>query len=234
MIVDLRSYEAELRHWITAFEDYVELASNPALKRVLRDLETGRVERDSFRWHTTKPIKSKVANRYDGVAKDAHEVVLSWEFTCSFTKRKPIAKKEILWDVSELSTQTKVLDAASDETILHFHQDLKNKDQFGPHCHLQIAERYIEDVKGVRLATPRFPAAAILPTDCFDLVLSEFFPHEWPESQSRMTGIATVRERQLKRAADYITALHGEVRKRTLRTPFAVLQNCHMPDLRLT
>lgn len=234
MIIDLKAYGTELAFWIDAFAPYVDRASATALKQILSDLQRGQDETDVFPWNTPKPIKTRVANSYDGQDKAAMPVFVTWSFNARFSKIAGLGKRPQLWNIDRLETHIKIIVATDDQPeALHFHNDLKNHGQLGPHTHLQIAESFLQQKKQINLAVPRFPTATVLPTDCLDLVLSEFFPHEWPQSQADARGIDQLRTRQRKRIVDFATQLekHWEHQKKT--TPVAVTQDAYLANFQI-
>lgn len=232
MIIDLHKYGTELRFWAQAFEPFVDPSSRSALRRIFADLENGRENLDRFPWKLPKPIMSRVTSAYDGTEKAAHPVYVTWQFHSEF-KRIPPAKQR-LWDVLEMVTHIKVMSAENDGAeIIHFHYDMKSEKQLGPHTHLQISEMFLEEKQKVALAVPRFPSAVLLPTDCLDLVLAEFFPNEWPKEQANSAGISALRAGQLRRAESLIKALCNQWDSNPKMTPFAKTQNCFMPSVQL-
>lgn len=233
MKINLHEYAKELEYWIKAFEPLVDRASVSPLRDTLEELQASRDKTNDFRWTASRPIKFAIATEYDRAEGEATPVYITWMFGCRFSKDPKDKAKRPLWTLGELRTQIEVHRAEDDATILRFHHDLKNEGQLGPHAHLQISERFLEEKAGMRLAVPRFPAAALLPTDCLDLALSEFFPHRWPKSQSEAIGIGTLRDGQLNRATAFAGELHRQWKISTKKTPFAVLQNCFMPDIQL-
>ena len=233
MKIDLGQYGQELEHWLRAIEPFTEIASVPALRRVREDLLDGAANRPAeLPWKLTKPILCKPARQYDGVDKSPHAVQVQWQFEARFTAPTRVGKRWI-WTVSEMVTQTKVCLLETGDELLHFHHDLKNKDQLGPHVHMQVSEHWLKENKPVPIAVPRFPAAVVLPTDCLDLILSEFFPHEWPKSQADAVGIGTLIDAQKRRMMAMSAAVAKSWDAKPRKTPIAAVQNCYLPDLQL-
>jgi len=233
MIIDMRNYGLELGYWVKAFKPFVDYSSQNALMKIQQDFEDGCDNHPKFRWETKKPIRSIMADAYDSPGKHVDRVCFTWAFHADFTKGdKP--KKNPLWSVSEMVTQVEVFALDPEERkVLHFHQDLKHKAQLGPHVHMQISEDFLNAGNGIKLGVPRFPGAAILPTDCLDLVLSEFFPEKWPMEQVGLQGIGTLRQAQRSRFERLAAALHQEWLALPARTPVARTQNCFMPTIQL-
>jgi hypothetical protein len=243
MNINLRKYVTEVRYWLGAFDQFIEHASKPALARLLRDLEQGLDnDIDPLPWKAPKAIISKPATKYDGAQKNAERVYLTWQFHAEFQKRKK-EKGPQLWDVRNMVTHIKVVttteqtkareNKCTEREAIHFHYDLKEQNQLGPHSHMQISELFLQREKKVNLAVPRFPTAALLPTDCFDLVLSEFFPHEWPKAQADLTGLTTLQNGQRKRIQSLADKLLKQWDDSPKMTPIAKTQNCYMPDVQL-
>lgn len=233
MKINLRNYGTELAHWLRAFEPFVEPASQPALSRLKLVLEDGRDNlREKFDWSLKDPIITKIANSYDRRNNNAHEVRVGWQFESAFERGEHSRKKSI-WTVGKMVTHIRVYDAANNEVLLHFHVDMKNSEQLGPHIHLQLSEDYMEKRVGLQIAVPRFPFATILPTDCLDFVLSEFFPIEWPRSQSDAQGLATLQRAQRDRLRDMAEAIAKLWDKPSRQTPVSATQDYHMPDLQI-
>ncbi|MEF3130114.1 hypothetical protein OS035_01380 [Rhizobium sp. 268] len=234
MKIDLRNYATELNHWIAAFSPLIETASHPALSRMKDDLDQGRFNkgRDSFPWLLGKPIWTKPAEHYDGLDKKTHKVKIGWKFYSIFAVDQK-AKKTGLWSVERMETHIYVYSVETDEEIIHFHFDLKNKDQLGPHVHMQLSENYLINSKRIPIAVPRFPFSTVLPTDCLDLVLSEFFPETWPKRQSEAEGVNVIRSRQRKRLTEISEALLKKWDASIKQTPVCVTQNYYFPDLQL-
>ena len=233
MLINLREYATELEYWLDAFGPFIASESLPALRNLQRELEDGRDNyRPRFDWKLPHPILTNVADRYDGPDRSPHGIRLGWQFTSSFSATADSRRRHI-WSVDSMVTHIKVYSAEDNSEILHFHVDLKNRDQLGPHVHMQLSEHYLKDKGRIPLAIPRFPSAALLPTDCFDLVLCEVFPFSWPRSQSGSRGLATLRQGQQCRFVAMSQALVQEWRKSPRKTPIAALQNCGFPDILL-
>jgi hypothetical protein len=174
MRINLREYATELRHWVEAFEQFVDPGSKRPLSRLLEELENGRDNvRPAFGWKLAAPIRSVVADRYDGHGRTPNKVIVSWQFESEF-ETGPDFKKKSIWIVKKMVTQIRIHSVPDDNVILQFHYDMKNRSQLGPHVHMQLSEHYQKEQDRIPIAVPRFPAMTMLPTDCFDLVLSEF------------------------------------------------------------
>ena len=232
MKIDLREYATELRYWLEAFKPFVDKVSHPSLMRLQEEIENGRDNlRPSFGWKLAAPIQLIDADRYDGTVKSPHVVRVTWQFEAEF-KSRPDSRKTFLWTVENMVTHVRVYSAKNDEEILHFHHDMKNKGQLGPHSHMQFSEHYQKDKGKIPIAVPRFPTVAMLPTDCLDFVLAEFFPFEWPKSQSTLVGLAALQKRQRDRMMRISHAIaSGWTGSRM--TPIAAVQNCYEPDLQI-
>lgn len=238
MKIDLRNYARELGHWLEAFEPFMDRASRPELRRLSKSLEDGRdAPHSSFPWRLHKPLRSVEADKYDGLEKTPHKVWIGWQFEADF-ERGPDLTKKYIWTIRSMVTQIRVHSSADDSEILHFHYDLKNLNankvpQLGPHIHMQFSEHYLKEHKRIAIAVPRFPSAVLLPTDCFDLVLSEFFPSKWPKEQSKLTGIDVLRAGQRQRMVNMAEALNKVWEVSRKRTLVAAIQNCYMPDIQI-
>lgn len=232
MKIDLKAYATEFDFWIEAFKPFVEHASHPALSRLKSELEDGRDNRrPSFAWKLDKPVMTIEADSYDGCGRSPHKVKIGWKFEALFEIGTDEKRKSI-WNVTKMVTQFRVYSSADDQEILHFHHDMKNNGQLGPHIHMQLSEDYLKDKGRIPIAVPRFPSVAMLPTDCLDLVLSEFFPFAWPKSQSGARGLTVLQTRQQQR----ITAISKALSQKWLgsrKTPIAAVQDCYMPDLQI-
>ena len=230
MKISLRDYGTELAFWLEAFKPFVAKDSASALAKIHEQLEDGRDNlRASFPWKLANPIMTIVADRYDGKNRTPHRVRIGWQFETVFDKGAA-SKKHAMWTVQKMVTQIRVHSADDNSVASHFHFDMKNGQQLGPHIHLQISEDYQKDKGRIPLAVPRYPIAPLLPTDCLDLVLNEFFPFAWPESQVKSRGSATLRNRQRER----LMRISQAVVKRwdeSLNTPIVASQGWYAPDL---
>ncbi|WP_105438961.1 hypothetical protein [Neorhizobium sp. T25_13] len=234
MKINLQNYRQEFDHWIKAFDQFVDHASKPTLNDLKTTLEDGiDNKREAFKWIPRNVVSTIIADSYDRRKPSASDpVYIDWWFEAEFARCEDTRKKKI-WLVNSMCTQFNVRNASDNASIMQFHVDLRDGKQLGPHVHLQMAEEYMKRNVGVPLAVPRFPLATVLPTDCMDLVLSEFFPHTWPQSQSGAHGVANLRDAQLRRLktmASEIVKLWG---KQTKQTPVSVVQDCLLPDIEL-
>ncbi|GAB1582895.1 hypothetical protein PPNSA23_28380 [Phyllobacterium phragmitis] len=229
----MRNYGNELAHWIRAFEPFVEHAFKPALPRLQAVLERGQdASPEKFEWDLKEPIATIVADSYDKRGGKSHKVRLYWQFESIFRRGAETRRKNI-WTVAKMVTQIQVRDATTDDRLLHFHVDMKNLGQLGPHIHLQLSEEYMADKVGSPIAVPRFPFATVLPTDCLDFVLSEFFPTKWPKSQSEAHGLKILQTAQRKRLTNMAEAIAGLWEKPSKQTPVSITQDYHMPDFEI-
>lgn len=233
MKIDLKEYGDELEYWVEAFKPFVDHASWHSLKGICDTLADGRDNRRTvFQWFVRDLIWTKIADRYDGVDKTPHEIRVGWRFQSTFVlgtdpRRKPI------WTVKEMVTQIHVCLAENNGEILRFHYDMKNEGQLGPHVHMQFSEEYMKDNKRIPIAVPRFPSPTMLPTDCLDLVLSEFFPFEWPRSQSDSRGLKILQTRQRARMVMMAQAMINGWAASPRRTPISAMQSSYMPELQI-
>jgi hypothetical protein len=224
MIIDLNRYAAEVRSYFDAAKDFVLPASLPRLDRLLADLETGRDNTRAFTWQSHEPIETRVATRYDSMTRTPDPVVVSIGFFAQFTKRSE--KKSQDWDVDRLETHVSVRAEKEKDPALWFHVDKKNPGQLGPAVHLQIDEDCCEFLGGIKLGVPRFPFGFILPTDCLDFVLAEFFPMEWGQHLAGSHAFGTLRENQMARVDAVARAIAEDLMKRKKQTPVGILQDC--------
>lgn len=233
MKINLKAYANELNFWIEPLKAFIGKESHRTLSDLKEQLENGRDNlRPNFDWKLDKPIVTTVADRYDGHGRSPHKVTIGWQFESAFQSGED-SKKKGLWTVSKMVTHIRVYNADNGEEILHFHHDLKNQGQLGPYVHMQFSEHYLKEKGRIPIAVPRFPIAAILPTDCFDLVLAEFFPFDWPKSQAGSHGLATLRSSQRNRFIAISDALRKEWDASPKLTPVAATQNCYITDLQI-
>lgn len=233
MKINLHNYGNELRYWIAAFKPFVDQGSKPALDRLGDLLEDGRERHQPrFAWKLDKPIWSIVADRYDSPTKTPDGVQIGWKFESSFLKEAG-PKNRYGWTIDEMVTQIEIRLAADHTEILKFHYDMKTPNQLGPHSHMQFSEHFQTARGRVPIGVPRFPSAVMLPTDCLDLVLSEFFPLSWPKEQSGVTGLAHLRAAQEKRLLEMSRALVDQWKKSPRMTPIARTQSCYMPQIQI-
>ncbi|MDJ0449261.1 hypothetical protein [Methylocystis sp. JR02] len=233
MIIDLREYSKEVVGYTRTAKSLVERASQSALEKVALDLETGQDTQDHFYWNTPKAIRTIETRDYDRAGQSAPPVYVEWGFRAEFT-RQPAPRRNAKWRIDELTTQFKVW-AARDTTrpALVFHIDRKSPGQFGPDFHMQVSEDYTASAGPLHLAVPRFPTHCLLPTDCLDLVLSEFFQQKWLKEQSE-GPINLMRSAQLTRAKLYSEAIAGMWQAKPRSTPISALQNFPLPSLNLS
>lgn len=232
MKINLREYAAELAFWLEAFKPFVSRESNPALIRLQEQIENGRDNlRPSFPWKLDASIKTLTADRYDGKDRTPHKVWIGWQFESEF-ESGPESRKQFIWTVKKMVTQIRIHSADDDSLISHFHFDMKNEGQLGPHVHMQVSEDFQKQKGRIPMAVPRFPAAPLLPTDCMDLVLSEFFPFEWPASQLKSHGRNALRTRQRDRLVRMSQAVANSWEE-SLNTPIVASQGWYVPDLRI-
>lgn len=231
MIINLQNYRQEFDHWIKAFDPFVDHPFKSALPQLLSTLEDGiDNRRASFRWELKKPVTTIASESYDRREESgSHPVRIDWQFKAQFDLNE-YTKRRKVWTVRDMCTHFHVRDASSGDEIMHFHVDLKDGKQLGPHFHFQFSEEYMEKNFGLRLAVPRFPLATVLPTDCMDFVLSEFFPHSWPQSQSGAHGLNNLREAQRKRFENMALAIASLWVKNPNQTPVSITQDYHIPD----
>ncbi len=171
------------------------------------------------------------ADSYDGPDRTPHKVRIGWQFHATF-RNDDRTKRGSLWTVKAMATHIHVYSAADDQEILHFHLDMKNKGQLGPHVHMQLSEQYQKDKGRIPIAVPRFPATAVLPTDCLDFALCEFFPFAWPKSQSDSRGLRTLQNKQRAR----LLSMAQEASKsweESRMTPIAAIQECYAPEMQI-
>lgn len=232
MKIDLREYGVELGYWIEAFGPFVDRPGAAALGRLKQELETARDDRhERFPWKLAKPIVTVDTDRYDGATKTPHKVRIGWQFhaTIRLTEK---SKRNPLWEIEEMATHIYVRSSENDQEIMHFHHDLKNRGQLGPQTHMQLSEQYQKDAGRIPIAVPRFPSLPVLPTDCLDFALCEFFPFIWPEEQAKARGIAVLQNRQRTRLLA-MAKLVADSWKDSRKTPIAVIQECYSPELRI-
>lgn len=233
MKINIQDYAKELEYWIKAFDPFVDRTSIGTLRETRERLLSGFDRKVKFAWATARPIKLEVARAYDRAEGEVDPLQVRWRFMATFAPDPADKSKRPLWDVLRMNTEVELYRPDPEYLVMRYHHDLKGSGQLGPHTHLQISEDFLDDAVGMRLAVPRFPAAALLPTDCLDLVLSEFFPHRWPKVQSEATSLGLMRQGQIDRVTRLAEELQRDWRKNPKRTPVSLLQNCYFPDLRL-
>lgn len=233
MIIDLRKFRSEFEFYIKAAADqFLEKESaarlRSALEKLTHALDSKAAE---FAWETAAPIRSKVATRYDGLDKRSDPVRVALCFHSRMTK---VAQKGFDWRVNRMVTHLQIFhESDSEKPILHFHIDKKDPKQLGPDVHLQVSEKYVEDARGFSLAVPRIPFGFVLPTECLDFALAEFFGAEWIKAQDSAHSIAAIRNEQVARAERLVDEVQKNWKKFPKQTPVSLLQNYHFPDLRL-
>lgn len=193
---------------------------------MVADLETGRDNTTSFIWETKvdEPIETQVATRYDSLTRTPDPVVISMGFIAKFTRLG--GKKSVDWSVDRLETHITIRGEGKRDPALWFHIDKKNVGQLGPATHLQISEDCCDFLGDLKLGVPRFPFGFVLPTDCLDFILAEFFPADWGKHLAGSHAFGTLRESQLARLHVFASAVREDLNKRKKQTPVGVLQDC--------
>lgn len=240
MIIDLKKYATEVGYWFGGFEALVDQAGKAQLASLLSDLGSGQA-RKNFRWATPNPIRTVETRRYDRILGDMAPLYLRWSFEMRFAQLDKARRKDPqLWSIKHGTTRIEVLEGedgareAEQRVALVFHFDLKSDGQLGPYSHFQVSDRFLEASGRLKMSVPRLPSAVILPTDCFDLVLSEFFPEAWRKQQSNLHGLNAIQEAQKRRASSLQSEIQARWNKEGARSsPVLWLQNCSLPDLRL-
>lgn len=233
MKIDLAKYLKEVRSVEKAAEQFVTKDAVNRLHAMADSLETGATNRpETFTWRTEegKPIVTIAADAYDSLEKKQSEpVVLHFDFCGTF--RRGATKKDP-WHVVSMVSHIKIFKSGTTEPeLLHFHVDKRNEKQLGPGLHLQIAEKYVAAKGGVKLAVPRIPFGYVLPTDCLDFALAEFFPVAWGKAQLEAHDITSVRDGQLARSRAFGEALVAKFKNfGEKRSPVSVLQNWPIPE----
>jgi len=228
MIIDLRSYDTEVRALTAAAKPCVDQASKPRLDEMLSQLKTGRDGRmNHFIWQTLKPIVTIPTTRYDKVGREMPAVTVEFAFYARFERlRHPD------WTITRLETHLAIVSDRAAEPVLKIHFDQANPGQRGPYLHMQVSEQTTEKL-GLRLAVPRFPFAFVLPTDVLDFLMVEFFFDDWWRRQVLAPGMTHVRNAQLQRGKMLCEALLGYCNELRARTPVSLLQNCSFDSYRL-
>jgi hypothetical protein len=230
--IDLNEYGRELGYWIEGFKPFVDQASHAALDRLKRELEDSRDNRRSaFDWKLAKPVMTIATDRYDGKNKTPHKVRIGWQFESRISLTDN-SRRSPVWTIDRLSTHVRVYSTTDDQIILHYHHDLREKSQLGPQSHMQFSERFRKDKGLIPIAVPRFPSLAVLPTDCLDLALCEFFPFKWPQEQAGVTGLTVLQNRQRNRLLEMAKVVVDAWDKKA-KTPLAVIQDLYKPDLKI-
>ncbi|MDB5690974.1 MAG: hypothetical protein JWO81_37 [Alphaproteobacteria bacterium] len=209
-----------------AAKEFVAPASLPRLDRMLADLETGRDDTTAFTWETKRgePIETRVATEYDSMTGTRDPVIVSMGFFAKFTKRSE--KKSPDWDVDRMETHIKIQAENKNDPALWFHVDKKNTGQLGPATHLQIDEECCEFLGDIKLSVPRFPFGFVLPTDCLDFIMAEFFPMEWGQRLAGIHAFGALRESQLARLHLFAGSILADMNNRKKQTPVGILQDC--------
>jgi hypothetical protein len=230
MIINLKDYANEAQFILQAAKPFIIAQSINVLDEIKSDLETGRGGGKAFTWETKRPMKFKEARDYDRRKGTVIPITVEISFCSQFS---PISRKGNDWKIDRLETHLKLFRDGNDEPVLHLHIDKKNKDQRGPHLHMQISEECTQRL-GMRIGVPRFPFGFLLPTDCLDFALAEFFQDEWGQTQTGAQGIRLIRDAQKARARNASIKLQAEWDKITNKTPVSILQDCYLgDDLRL-
>lgn len=230
MIINLGKYEKEAHNILLAAKPFTVAESNSVLDEIKSALTTGLESRKGFNWKTKRAIILKPATDYDRRTGTAKAATIKFNFNAHFS---PPARRQEDWRVDELTTELKVFGDNADNPALHLHVDKKNNSQRGPHAHIQVSEECTKRL-GMKLAVPRIPFGFLLPTDCLDFVLAEFFPDEWGQAQVGAQGIRLICDAQRQRAINFSRKLEAEWAKHPKKSPVSVLQDCSLgEDLRL-
>jgi hypothetical protein len=228
MIINLRAYVKEVEAVAKAAERFVARESYSNLMSAPENLKIGIDSgANTFKWITKGPIKFINATKYDSKTHACEPVVVSIGFVGSF---RLLDKKKHKWNIDGLVTQIKIFKKPEEGQnqeglpIMHMHIDKKNNDQRGPHIHIQVSEDCTKQL-GMKLAVPRIPFNFVLPTDCIDFVLAEFFPDEWHKAQTEAHSFNLIRNNQLVRAEQMLNHVGELWKKNQKRTPVTLIQD---------
>jgi len=221
ILIPLKQYRSEAEVLLLGAQEYIRHASKYRYKKILDDLGTlCESNNETVSWKAWN-IDLETAKCYDRASGQSPPVRVRFGFDLAFQLHDP---KAGLWALEKAVTQIQVYIEDSDKpAVSHFHVDLKNPEQLGPLVHVQFSEELSKRL-GLAMGVPRIPFPIVLPTDCLDFVLSEFFPREWGKQQAGIHAISRVRKGQRRR----IEALLGaaiEACSGGGRTPVAALQN---------
>lgn len=233
MIINLRAYSGEVAAYVAAAKGFIDRTTWSRLQAIQADLEFGKDNSDEFPWFTKNPIQTNVATRYDRLGTTKAPVVVTMSFDARFRRTKP---KSLDFEVLGMVTHIKVFSTANPQTpALHVHIDKKNSGQLGPGMHMQVSEAFTKQASAFALAVPRLPTGFLLPTDCLDFVLAEFFPDDWAKAQVGVHQIESLRNAQLERARQLGAQLEALWKGKRGRTPLSVVQglDCSYSGLRL-
>ena len=231
MLINLDRYCQELDAYVPGFLPFLERRSQGTLQDLVEDLKQSRDHPKcmGFAWSTRNPLHSILADRYDRQSGTSLPVRIQISFMASFSRR---TRRDRVWRLIRVETQIEVVRPCGPHSLLRFHIDKKNPGQLGPFAHMQFSEDFLQEVIGYGLAVPRFPVCILLPTDCIDFVLSEFFPHRWPQEQTGLFRIRLLRDRQLDRVNQVGIQLRRILDKPN-RTPVSLLQDSAFDDFQL-
>lgn len=232
MIINLHSYAEELDAFIPALQPFLD---GPSHARYMNLVERLKQRRDNIRcrhfsWETQEPLTTICTERYDGRDRRSEPVTVSVGIDAHFTRDAVSVK---LWSIDRLIIHVSVFRPDNDQPSLQFHIDQKNDGQLGPPIHMQVSDKFLGALHGHRLAVPRFPIVPLLPTDCFDFLLSEFFPRDWSENQAGLWRIRFLRQQQKGRICSIARELHAAWRKTPNRTFINFVQNSSLAGLQL-
>ena len=232
MIINLHSYAEELDVFTHALEPFLDGPSHARYNNLVERLKQCRdnTKCENFAWSTQESLTTIRAECYDGRGRRSEPVTISVGIDGHFTRDTAAAE---LWSIDRLITHLSVIRPDDDQPSLQFHIDQKNEGQLGPPIHMQVSERFLGDFHGHRLAVPRFPIVTLLPTDCFDFLLSEFFPHHWSASQAGLWRITFLRQQQKRRICSVARELHAAWRKTPKRTFISFVQDSSLAGLQL-
>ena len=232
MLIDLMKFADELDAFGPALDPFLEPLSH---RRFLELVEQLKASRDNpripaFSWSTPAWLTTISADGYNGGRRPAQSAQVQVGIDARFS-RLPDARR--IWNIERLITQVSIARVDQQRPSLSFHIDMKNPNQLGPGVHMQVSDTFLHTAVGHRLSVPRFPITLVLPTDCIDFVLTEFFPNRWNEHLSGMWRIGLLRRHQEKRLRDLVMELWGQWQGSPNSTLIGMIQNSSLDGLRL-
>ena len=223
ILLELNQYRKELAIFLDGAEEFVRRRSLSRFKKMLDDLDHTIDSGNPSTYWRARNIDLVVAKRYDRREGKSAPVRVRFGFDIALASHQV---KRGYWHLSKCVSHIHVFreDDDAGEHVTAFHIDLKNPEQLGPEVHIQFAETCSQRL-GLAMGVPRIPFPAVLPTDCLDFALSEFFPHRWGVTQSGMHALSTVRRAQKARIEALWASVQRSCGRRTRLTPIAAMQD---------
>jgi hypothetical protein len=221
VVIDLGDHLAEVQAFAKLAADFVDNRSALRLEDLVRSLQAGiAASAPKWTWETPQPIEFGPSKRYDGPDREMAEAWAKLEFCCSFERPETVDRKagDKAWRIDSTAVHVTMTRGDGHEMTCHF--DYKNKNQWGPQLHAQLAEG------DHKFPIPRLPSAVFLPTDCADLVLSELMPEAWDKHQRRHSNeVAMLRRAQEHRSISLLSDINRQWNEDAGATRVSMLQS---------